>query len=261
MCKQLHPRPIELNAGDQEGAFAQRKNRNRSVRTTVVKCGLATRLLRPSLRAPIDELVAYVTKVCHRTGLIVDYVVRQAVENCEAVPDVLDQTFVDRAMSLTWDARMEEPALQDAWDEGHFSKLPPIRRPMRTGKIAAQSARTTVMTNMKNCVTEAFWSRLGKYMKAWCQLHGISHRRVNVLRKCVMGLATEEEASTLAPAEDQIVRTERASLGLGWQMPALRGPTQPKLAFDSVQVSDVWRKCASSLTKLRVTRAFGFHVL
>jgi hypothetical protein len=204
----------------------------------VVKCGLASRLIRPGIRPIIQDLVRHVSMTCHRLGLVVDYVVRRAVEEHESVPDICDATFIDRAMGMSLDARKKEQCLQRAWDVGGFSGFPQIERPSRIGKIAEQSARQTVATNMRNCLTEAFEARLTKYLAAWCMLNGTISSRITLLRKCIMGIPSDDEC-TLTVAEEQFVHLERALLQLDWRV----GNLQTGKRGDLLRLRESWRKC------------------
>lgn len=114
--------------------YGARKAKNRSLRTTVVKCGLAGHLREPALREPIHDLVRYTSEALHRAGLVLTYVVNKAVACDERIPDVTDQTYIDRAMVLGEAAREKEPTLRVAWDD-LFSTYPIPARPAGTGAL------------------------------------------------------------------------------------------------------------------------------
>lgn len=138
-------------------SYGARKVENRSVRTTVVKCGLAGRLKEPALRDAIHGLVRYTSEALHRAGLVLTYVVNKAIACDEPVPDITDQTYIDRAVQLGASARAREPTLQAAWDDVFSAYPEPVQPPGPVRSHVSLSRLSVKLLNLK-CVVE---TRLG----------------------------------------------------------------------------------------------------
>ena len=214
-------------------AFVQRKLDNKACRTTVVKCGLANRLRIPALRAPLHDLVRFVSESTHRFGLVANYVVARARERLEPIPDVTDQTFIDRAMALTESGLASEPHLQRAWDEA-FHAYPAPARPLGVATAANQAARSGVQTNLKNCIVHSFDPRQTRFVKEWLAERGAATTRGFLLRRAINGHPTSaDERLTLTPWECEFVAAERRAMGMDWDRATKRGVET---------VTEAWRK-------------------
>lgn len=232
-------------------AFKARKVYNKSVRTTVVKCGLSGSLKEPALRPLIHDLVRYTSEAFHRVGLVLTYVINSAITKGEGiVPDMTNQTFIDRAVRLNDSARAAEPALREEWDDVFYAYPEPVR-PRSTGTIAAQSARSGYKTNIENCLVHAFEKRQAAYIRARCKLDGIWNLRWKLVQRLINGrnVKTEEKLS-LTLEEVALVGQERRLLGLDWDRASRSGADKVTESWRKSNADTVWRAYHRWLTVL-----------
>jgi hypothetical protein len=70
--------------------------------------------------------------------LVLTHVVNKAIACDQPIPDITDQTYIDRSMLLGAAAREKEPMLRMAWDE-LFNTYPVPVRPVHTGVLSFPS--------------------------------------------------------------------------------------------------------------------------
>jgi hypothetical protein len=227
-------------------SYSDKKKHNKSCRTTVVKLGLAHRLKIQALKPAIVKLVDLVSKSQHRAGLILNYVALRAVQEDRPIPDLTNQTFLDNVLTFNEESFEAYPCLREANDRV-FHTFPIIEAVKGLGPIALQNARSNYQTIVKNSLVEAFEPRQKRFIRAWCTLNGIDHKkRALLLLRMINGnRVLQEELATLTTEEVSFVSEERILLHQDWNHRARSGTTK---------ITDTWKSKNVNLVVKAYTR-------
>jgi hypothetical protein len=185
------------NPYDRAKAMATRKKEAKDLRTTVVKCCLKKRIRDSVLLDKIKGLVEYMSKVTHRTGLVLNWIaldvlnadpVRVAltvrdddsvgfnitVNPTPTLPDFTDQSFIDRVMAIdrVLDTAPDDrdPYVLRAFEQ-LFHTFPAIPFIPSVSTPASQTTRQNVIANLKTYFGYTYTQHQKRFLKGWCSVN------------------------------------------------------------------------------------------
>lgn len=174
----------------------------------VVKTGLASRVLLPSVVADIDGRVESVSKAVNLAGLIVGFVVREAISSRRELPVFNKAFFV--ALFLEPDHPDDFPDIQFVRNTA-FKAFPKPQRYVGDSNTLIYAAGRT-LTNFVNIVSEAFAARLKRRICLWVGDDAARKKRTWAIEKAINGWGVEETADRVA-GEAEFIAEQRELLG------------------------------------------------
>jgi hypothetical protein len=174
----------------------------------VVKTGLASRVLLPSVVADIDGRVESVSKAVNLAGLIIGFIVREAISSRRDLP-VFDKPFFV-ALFVEPDHPDDFPDIQFARSTA-FEAFPKPQRYVGDSNTLIYAAGRT-LTNFVNIVSEAFAARLKRRIYLWVGDDAARKKRAWPVEKAINGWGVQETTDAVA-GEAEFVAEQRELLG------------------------------------------------